>query len=304
VNSIGGCRVAVVIPAYNEERFIGSIVLKAQEFADDVIVVDDGSTDETGEVARAAGAILVRHGRNKGKGEALNTGFGKARELEADILVTLDADGQHLPQELTSVMAPIEAGAADIAIGSRYLKETSDVPRHRVWGHKLFNLVTNQASGTAVTDSQSGFRAFSRPAIDAITFCSDGFSVESEMQFIAREQKLKLVEVPITIQYPDKPKRSVISHGLMVLNGILRLVGQYRPLLFFGVTGLILMLVGTAWGAWVVDIYSRSRTLAIGYALISVILVIIGSISFSTGIILHSTRALLLDLFRSRDSHN
>jgi len=157
-------------------------------------------------------------------------------------------------------------------------------------------LITRWSSGTQSSDSQSGFRAFSRAAVELLSFQSNGFSVESEMQFLAREHGLRVMEVPITVRYDDEPKRPVWQHGLLVLNGILRLTGQYRPLLFFGLSGLILMVVGAAWGVWVVNIYGNTKTLAVGYALISVFLVIIGSISLSTGIILHSMRGLLLEL--------
>jgi len=291
-----GQKLIAVIPAFNEERFIGSVVLKSRQYTDQVIVVDDGSTDKTAEIAEAAGAIVVRHEKNQGKGVALNTGFQAARDMGAEVVVTFDGDGQHLPEEMDAVVMPVSNGEADLVVGSRYVESTSQVPWHRIWGHKVFNTLTNLLSGVALTDSQSGFRAFSRPALESLSFNSRGFSVESEMQLLAGSSGLKVREVPITIRYEDKPKRPVLQHGLLVLNGILHLVGQYRPLLFFGVTGLILMLAGGAMGGFVVDIYSRIQTLAVGYALISVFLVIIGTISFSTGIILHSMRGLLLDL--------
>ncbi len=298
-----GHRVVAIIPAYNEERFIGSVVLKARRFAGTVIVVDDGSSDDTAAVAEAAGAVTVRHATNQGKGVALNTGFARARELAPDAVVVLDGDGQHLTSEMDQVLAPALAGEADIVVGSRYLEHTSDVPRHRVLGHWAFNRLTRLTSGIASTDSQSGYRAFSRRAVDALHFSSHGFSVESEMQFLAQDLGLRLKEVPITIRYTDKPKRSVVSHGLTVLNGILQLVGQHRPLLFFGVPGLLALLTGIVWGGVVVRIYSVSGQLAVGYALISVLLTILGSLGLFAGIILHSVRGLILDYLRSMDGN-
>ena len=293
-------RVVVVIPAYNEERFIGSVVIQAKSYADTVIVVDDGSSDKTADVAISAGALVITHETNKGKGGALNTGFAYARNLGADVVVTIDADGQHDAEEIFSVVEPVFKQQADIVIGSRYLVNTSDVPQHRVWGHWAFNFLTNQVSGTAVTDSQSGFRAFSPRSLEKLTFSSAGFSVESEMQFIASEHRLKLVEVPITIYYHDAPKRSVWAHGLAVLNGVMRLAGQYRPLLFFGLSGMFLLLAGIAWGLWVTNIFHNTKELAVGSALISVMLFIIGNIVLSTGIILHSIRGLLLNITENR----
>jgi glycosyltransferase involved in cell wall biosynthesis len=309
-------RVVAVIPAYNEERCIGSVVLRARALVDAVLVVDDGSTDATAQVAAAGGAAVVRHDRNRGKGAALNTGLRAARELGPEAIVLLDADGQHLPCELPAVLAPVLAGEADIAVGSRYIGNGngnghppdpanghgSGVPRHRVAGHWAFTKLTNLASGVPVSDSQSGFRALSRRAVEALNFSSAGFSVESEMQFLARELGLRVVEVPISADYADKPKRPVAAHGLLVLNGVLRLVGQYRPLLFFGLGGLIVLLIGLAWGGWVVHIYRTSRQLAVGYALIAVLLTILGSLSLFAGIILHSVRALLLELAPPRSA--
>jgi glycosyltransferase involved in cell wall biosynthesis len=211
-------------------------------------------------------------------------------------VVILDADGQHRPEDIPTVIAPIQEERADIVVGSRYLERKSRVPFARIIGHRFFNSFTNWITGTHVTDSQSGFRAFSSKALQEINFDSKDFSVESEMQFLATRKDLKLAEVPIVIRYTDQPKRPVIAHGVSVLNGILRLIGQHRPLLFFGVPGAFVLVIGLLWGAWVVDIYSRTHTLAVGYALISVMLSIIGAFTLFTGIILHSIRALLHEL--------
>ncbi len=297
--------VVAVIPAHNEERYIGSVVIRARKQVDEVIVVDDGSTDFTAEIAKAAGAVVVRHEGKHGKGIALSTGFRRIRELDPAAVVVLDGDGQHLPEEIPQMLAPVLRGEADLVLGSRYLNGGENgVPRHRIWGHRVFTALTNVLSGLPVTDSQSGFRAFSHRAIENVRFSSDGFSVESEMQFLAKEHGLRVVEVPITADYVEKAKRPVVNHGLMVLNGVLRMVGQYRPLLFFGAPGLIVLLAGVGWGAWVVVIYQRTTQLAVGYALISVLLTIVGSLSLFAGVILHSVRGLLLELVgaeRNRD---
>lgn len=300
--SNGHHRIIAVIPAYNEERFIGSVVLKTRQYADAVIVVDDGSMDATGKIAEAAGAVVVQHRQNLGKGVALSTGFCRARELDPAVVVTLDADGQHSPEEVTRVAAPVLDGQADIVVGSRYLEKKSKVPLHRIWGHIVFNFLTNRVSGVPVTDSQSGFRAFSPRALCALSSLhSNGFSVESEMQLQAREHSLRVTEVPVTIHYYDKPKRPVVIHGLMVLNGILRLMGQQHPLLFFGLPSAMILLAGLLWGIRVVGVYGRTQVLAVGYALLSMLLFIIGSLGIFAGITLHSTRELILDLVRPND---
>lgn len=294
--------IVAIIPAYNEEKYIGSVVLKALQYVHHVIVVDDGSTDQTAEVAGLAGAIVVRHIINRGKGVALNTGFSKAQELFLpNVVVTMDGDWQHMPEELPLVMGPVLNDTADLVIGSRYLEKTSHVPIQRVLGHWGFTSLVNALSGTPLTDSQSGFRAFSLPAITALTFSSKGFSVESEMQFLARDYHFRVTEVPITIRYEDKPKRSVLVHGLKVLNGILALIGQHRPFLFFAVPGLILVTLGALTGLWVIHIYNINKELAVGTALLSILFCMIGCLSLFTAIILHSLRGFVLNFLHGSE---
>jgi glycosyltransferase involved in cell wall biosynthesis len=298
-------RIVAVIPAYNEERCIGSVALQAQRYAESVIVVDDGSTDATADIAADAGAIVIRHQQNQGKGVALNTGFRAAHRMGAEVVVTLDADGQHRPEELAAVVAPVLNGEADIVVGSRYLADRSNVPPVRILGHRIFNFITNRSSGVSVTDSQSGFRAFSINALKTLYFSSRGFSVESEMQFLARDHALKVTEVPIGIVYhQEPPKRNVLIHGLGVLNGILRLIGQHRPLLFLCVPGFIIFLLGTIMGLRVIEIYHSSQELATGYALITLLFTVTGLLTVYTGVMLHSVRGLLLTLLRPPVSHD
>lgn len=288
-------KISVIIPAYNEARFIGSVVLQLKQHHVDVLVVDDGSRDDTSEIARAAGADVIRLEDNQGKGAALNAGLDRIRQDKPDAVVIIDADGQHLPNELEQVVRPVLAQEADIAIGSRYLQDTAGIPTHRKFGHKVMNIFTSLLSGVKVSDSQSGYRAFSPRAYALLNFSSMGFSVESEMQFLASEHNLKIVDVPVTIQYLDKEKRSAWKQGAIVLNGILRLTGQYKPLLFFSVPGMVSLLGGLIWGLIVINRYRIYGQLAIGYAMICVLLCLIGLTLFSTGITLHSIRMLFLE---------
>ncbi|MEJ5201137.1 MAG: glycosyltransferase family 2 protein [Anaerolineales bacterium] len=289
--------IVVLIPAYNEERFIGSLVLKLQSLPVTVVVVDDGSKDDTAEIAERAGAIVVRQPENRGKAEALNAGFQVVQQLNPEAVVTIDADLQHNPEELPRLVQPILEGQADIVIGSRYMTKSSQVPAHRIFGHIFFRYLTNWISGTRVSDTQSGYRAFSPNACHYL-FHSSGFTVESEMQFIAREHKLRILEVPVSIRYDDKPKRSVWQQGLDVLAGILKLTGQYRPLLFFGVPGTALLLAGMALGVWVVERFKQVGELPVGFAILCVLLSVLGLIMLSTGFTLHSVRGLIADMLK------
>ena len=295
-------RITVIIPAFNEARFIGSVVLQLKKHPLDILVVDDGSTDDTAGIAKAAGAEVLALSINQGKGAALNAGIKQASQSQPDAIVLIDADGQHLPDEIFQVVRPIIDNQADITIGSRYLKNTSNTPRHRKFGHKILNFVTGMASGVTVSDSQSGYRALSPRAYQLLEFSSKGFSVESEMQFLASEHNLIIIDVPITIQYLDGEKRSAWRQGASVLNGILSLMSQYRPLLFFSGPGLISLLGGIIWGVVVINRYRIYGRLAVGYAMICVLLCLFGLTLFSTGITLHAIRTLFLEHLARRDN--
>ncbi len=285
-----------VIAAFNEDRFIGSVVLKTRHYVDQVLVIDDGSTDATARIAEEAGALVIRHETNRGKAQAVNTGLRRAREMDAALVVLIDADGQHDPAEIPLLITPVETQQADIVVGSRFLGTRSQIPRWRVMGQHALTVATNIASGVPLTDSQSGFRALSRKALDSLEFRPNGgFSVESEMQFLVQQHRLAVKEVPVHMTYQEGPKRNPFSHGVQVLNGIIALVSQHRPLFFFGVPGFLTLTLGIILGAIVIERYNTYQTLAVGYALISILLALIGIQTLFTGIILHTIRAFLAD---------
>lgn len=291
--------VVALIPAHNEERFIGSLVLAVREHVDMVVVVDDGSGDRTAAIARKAGAIVVQHPVNQGKAAAVNSGFAYSRRLAPAALVMLDGDGQHCADDIPQMLSPVLNDEADIVLGSRFRAVRSEIPAYRQVGQHGLTLATNLTSGVWVSDSQSGFRAFSQRAVEHLRFSRGGFSIESEMQFLVRDHGLRLVEVPIKVVYAEPAKRNPVSHGLQVLNGILQLVGQSRPLLFFSALGLAVFLAGCTLGVIIIDIYARTHELAIGYGLITVVLCVMGVLMLFAGLILHSTRGMLIDLRQS-----
>jgi glycosyltransferase involved in cell wall biosynthesis len=282
-----------VIPCLNEERFIGSVVLKTRKYVDLVIVVDDGSVDSTAEIAQAAGAIVLRHEVNRGKGAALNTAFGKIKEIGAvRALVLLDGDGQHEPAAIPELLKPILDGNADAVVGSRLLSRSNRIPFYRRTGQRILSVVTNVGSKTKLTDSQSGFRAFSPKALEVLKFGQEGFGVESEMQFLIQSNNLKTTEVPILVNYDEKAKRNPVRHGVGVLANVLHLVSQSRPLLFFGVPGAVVLMGGIAAGVIVAKSVANGR-ISIGWAMVSILLCIVGLLSIFTGIQLNSISSLL-----------
>ncbi len=285
--------VIAAIPCFNEDRCVGSVVLKCREHVGQVVVIDDGSTDETARVAELAGAVVVRHDTNKGKGVAVNTAFEYARKAGCTGMVLLDGDGQHDPAEIPRLLAPVLDGQADMVVGSRFLDVRSQTPGYRVWGQRILTLFTNIGSSSSLSDSQSGFRAFSPKAIESLSFGETGLSVESEMQFLARQADLRLAEVPINVAYHDRSKRSPVAHGMGVLNSIVGLVSRRMPLFFFGTPGLVALGFGL-WEGWqTVSFYEERGEFYMGPALIAVLLCIVGVLSIFTGLILHTIKSFV-----------
>lgn len=290
--------ILAVIPALNEETAIGSVVLRAKQHVDTVLVIDDGSTDATSAIARLAGAEVIRHEKNQGKGIALRNAFLRARELHAGILVCLDGDGQHNPDEIPGLIAPIQSGDADMVIGSRFLDIHSEIPRYRRAGQKVLTSLTNTVSATKVTDSQSGFRAFSKKAIDSIPLEVDGIGIESAMQRAADDLNLRIAEVPITCRYDIEhaSKMGSVRHGFSVVHTILKILEERRPLFYFGSVGIGLVIVGVALGIWVVEVYSRSGQFAIGTSLIGILLLIVGILAVFVGLMLDAISKILVKI--------
>ncbi|SRR5579884_476247 len=285
--------VVAVIPAHNEERFIGSVVVSARQCARRVIVVDDGSEDRTAAFARAAGAEVMSLGVNRGKGAALNVGFERARELNAAVVVCLDADAQHDAAEIPLLVRPILEDQADVVIGSRFLDTQSSIPAWRRVGQHTLTRLTNATSGTTSTDSQSGFRAFSPEALKKLHFRSRGLAMESEMQFLIERSALRVLEVPISVQYLDGNKRNPVVHGLEVIEAILGLVVRRRPLAFLSGTGTALMVAGFCVGLYVVNTVEIRHVVLFGTAILSSLLIIVGMLLAVTGLILNSLEHFL-----------
>ena len=245
-----GFTVIAGLPMYNEEETIGTVVTLSKDYVDHVVCVDDGSSDSSARIAEACGAIVHRHRVNRGYGGALKSLFQIAKEMNADVLVILDSDGQHDPSSIPGLIEPITNDEADFVIGSRFVEggNTEDMPAYRRLGIKVITAASNLSSDLDISDTQSGFRAFSRKAIERLRFDSEGMELSLEMLEDANDKNLKIKEVPTVIRY-DVPKGSnftAISHGFAVLAWAMISLSQKKPILVLGLPGLGLFAAGSA----------------------------------------------------------
>ena len=284
------------IPAYNEEKTIARVVLGAQKHAHVVVVCDDGSTDLTGEIAERLGAVVVRHERNAGYGAAIQSLFKRARELKADVLVTLDADGQHDPEEIPRLVKPIESGFAQVVLGSRFMDEngTAQMPAYRQLGVKFITKLSNGNGKNEVSDSQSGFRAYSKTAMEQLGAVSEnGMSASVELLRAASKCGLSICEVPISCKYGESvgvktSTKNPVMHGIGLFMSIVKLVVEDRPLQFLGVPGVISLAVGVWFGVWMMSIYATAHYIVTNIALAAIAFILIGFFLLSTGITLYA----------------
>ena len=288
------------MPMYNEEETIGTVVTKALRHVDAVICIDDGSSDSSARIAEKCGAIVVRHRVNRGYGGALKSLFIKAREMSVDALVVLDSDGQHETSDIPKLLQPILSGEADFTIGSRFIDGGggTDMPAYRRLGIKVITAASNLSSDLGIKDTQSGFRAFSRSAIERLRFDSEGMELSLEMLEDAHDKELTIKEVPTIIRY-DVPKGSnftAVSHGFTVLSWAMVSLSQKKPLLVLGIPGLGLFATGAAMGLNLAQGVTNEIDNYIGSGLSAVWIGVLGLSLMATGLVLQSARGFLKHL--------
>ena len=284
------------IPAYNEESHIENLIKSAKNHVDSVVVCDDGSTDNTANIAKNAGAIVISHKRNKGYGASVISLFNYARENDVDSMITIDGDGQHNPDQIPLLLNTMSQHNVDVVIGSRFLNQNIEAPGYRQRGIKIITSTANYGTDLKVSDSQSGFRAYSKIAINAIHPTEEGMSVSTEILLKISNKGLSLAEVPITISYDgDTSQHHPVSHGVSVLANTIKHVSIKHPLQFYGISGIILISIGLILGGLFLDGYLNNQVILYGMMVGSVVLFLLGSILSVTAIILFSMANLIRD---------
>lgn len=292
--------VVVGMPAFNEEKTIARIVLDAQRYAHVVVVCDDGSTDLTGEIAERLGAVVIRHEKNLGYGAALQSLFVRARELKADVLVTLDADGQHDPAEIPRLVKPIEDHVAEVVLGSRFMDRNGagEMPAYRQLGVKVITKLSNGSGKNVVSDAQSGFRAYSKRAMDRLDAISEsGMSASIELLRAVNKSGLKVCEVPISCKYGDSAgaetsTKHPFAHGVGLMMSLVKLIVEDRPITFLGIPGVLSLVLGIFFGVWMMNAYVVEHRIITNIALASIAFIMIGFFMISTAITLYAITRL------------
>jgi glycosyltransferase involved in cell wall biosynthesis len=294
--------VVACIPAHNEEDSIAKVIIKTAKHVDRVIVCDDGSTDMTAEIAMELGAEVIKHDRNMGYGASLRSLFSKARELDADVMVTLDADGQHDPDAVPLLVKPVLDGEADMVIGSRFLDGESEacIPGYRRNGIELITRMTKAASYSNITDAQSGYRAYNRRAISLIDPVEQGMGVSTEILLKAKEQALSAAEVPVVIKYDkNSSTQNPFVHGLNVVLSTVKYLSMRRPLLFFGVPGFVALVVSGVFWAWTLQAFAETRAIITNVAIIAIGATMVGLMLLTTALLLW----VLVSLIKQGNNH-
>ena len=283
-------KIIVGIPAFNEEKNIAKIITRLNKITDSIVVCNDGSTDLTSEIAQKMGAVVINHEKNLGYGGAIRSIFLKSREMEGDILVTFDADGQHRIEDIEDVINPIINNQADLVIGSRFLDEKDqEVPQYRKMGIKVITKITNASLKQKLTDSQSGFRAYSKKVLNELNPSELGMGISTEILIKASSKNFKISEVPIKILYSgDTSTHNPVSHGSSVILSTIKFTSIEHPLKFYGIPSVIFFIIGLTFTYFSVQYYAEIGRLntnltivAAGTILIAVVLLIASILLYS-----------------------
>ena len=288
--------ITIGIPAFNEEKNIGKVIVTLKKITNDIIVCDDGSNDLTKEIAEGLGAKVISHSKNMGYGEAIKSIFNEAKKKEADILVTFDADGQHRPEDIMSLTKPIIDQQAEVVIGSRFLKNETNMPKYRKIGVKVLTKVTNMSIKENLTDSQSGLRAYQKKVLQNISLTDSGMGISTEILIKSHQEEFRIVEVPIQILYgKNTSTHNPVSHGTSVLLSTIKYTSIQHPLKFYGIPAVIFLLVGMSFMIWTFQIYAEETRVVTNIVLVGIGTLLLGAVLMISAILLYSLVSVVQD---------
>jgi glycosyltransferase involved in cell wall biosynthesis len=290
--------IMAIIPAYNESQNIAEIVSETAKYVSSIIVVDDGSQDNTSELAASTNAKVIRNRLNAGKGAALKRGLIECLKYNPDIVVTLDADGQHNPADIPKLLEPIINEEADMVIGSRYGKSivNLEVPRYRKFGLSFIDFMNKSLVRSPVKDTQSGFRVYAKDVLSMMAhYSSSGFGAETEQLATAELYGLRIVEIPVTVKYEGvgrTSKQHALLHGTHIISTIFNIAVEKRPLFFFGIPGVILMIASVLVALLVARYYALESYFSVPLTLIVLGCVLLGFMLILISLILYELKRI------------
>ena len=268
------------IPAFNEASKISEVVADAKKYVNEAVVCDDGSTDSTASAAENSGAYVIKHHTNEGKGSAMKSLFKYALRSQADVIVTIDGDGQFLPNEIEKLCKPIISGVSDVVIGYRFDDNDKEIPSYRKIGNKFLDQLSNVSVNVSLRDTQSGFRAYSKDAIKKITFSTNGFGADAEILINAAKNGLRISEEKVTVLYNVGSKTSTknpIIHGTEVASSLIEQILIRNPFRYLGLPGIIFIILGIITSAYLITTFNETRYFSIPFTLLSSSFLIFGT---------------------------
>ena len=283
-------KIIIGIPAFNEEKNIAVIISKLKKISDKIVVCNDGSSDLTSKIAEEMGAIVINHEKNLGYGAAIRSLFLKSKELEGDVLVTFDADGQHRVEDIDKIINPIINDKSDLVIGSRFLDDSEkEIPQYRKVGIKIITKITNASIKKQLTDSQSGFRAYSRKVLNELNPSELGMGISTEILIKASAKDFRISEVPIKILYEGNTStHNPVMHGSSVILSTIKFTSIEHPLKFYGIPSLIFMIIGIVFTSYTINYYTEIGRLNTNLTIIAAGCILISAILLVTTILLYS----------------
>jgi glycosyltransferase involved in cell wall biosynthesis len=284
--------ILVCIPSYNAESTIKEAINICKQFASEILVINDGSSDNTEEIARKAGADIITHRKNRGYGGAIKTALEEGLKRNAKVTITFDADLQHDAKDIPKIIKPILSNEADIVIGSRFLEKNNDVKTYRKFGIRFITSLVRAFSGNNIRDAESGFRGYSIDSLKQLIpmLETEGMGMSAEILLKASVSKLKIVEVPRKEMYPENVQTSSqnpLKHGLSVILTIFKLVIETKPLVAFGIPSMFFFISSIIGSVYVVNFYNEVGRLPLGMTVFTVLLISIGFFLLLAAMILY-----------------
>jgi glycosyltransferase involved in cell wall biosynthesis len=290
--------IIAIIPAYDESQNIAKIVSETAKYVTSVIVIDDGSHDNTAELAASMNAKVIRNRHNAGKGAALKRGLLECLKYNPDIVITIDGDGQHDPADIPKLLEPIENEEADIVIGSRYGKTIAnlEVPRYRRFGLSFIDFMNKSLVRSSIKDTQSGFRVYAKDVLSVMAhYSSSGFGAETEQLATAELYGLRIIEIPVWVKYEglsSTSKQNALLQGAHIISTIFHIAVERRPLLFFGVPAVILMIAAVLTTIVLARLYTQTTYFSIPLTLIALGFVLLGFMLLLISLVLYELKRI------------